>query len=120
MIYLVKIVGMPIVKIGYSESFPERLYNINRSMPFEVESLAERNGSLSLERDIHALCKEFHMKNEWYPDVEFVRQAFFCCPDRYPGLSQKEQTLRKKQEREEYLMAFGCGKINLWGKAVPK
>jgi len=119
-IYLCKLVGMPFLKVGYSENFASRLYSLNRSMPFEVECLAERNGSIALEQDIHKMCADFVLKNEWYPDIALVRDAFFKCFDRYPNLSQKELTLRKKQERKEFLLAYDLGRYNLWGNVIPK
>lgn len=110
MIYMVQIIGMPFLKIGYSENFADRLYWLNRAMPFQVECLAERSGSLSLEKDIHKICVEFLIKNEWYPDVPFVREAFFRTYDRYPRLNQKQLVIAKRDERKEFLAAFGRNK----------
>lgn len=101
MIYLCKIVGMPIVKIGYSEHFPTRLYNINQAMPFTVECLAERNGSIGLEEAVHKKCLPFLIKGEWFVDCEAVRNAFFTEYDPYPELKRKKQRHSFLREREE-------------------
>jgi hypothetical protein len=109
---------MPFLKVGYSENFKDRLYWLNRAMPFEVECLAERSGSLALEKDIHKICVEYLLKNEWYPDLPFVREAFFSVYDRYPGLTQKQLNTAKRREKEEAIMAFGPWRFNISGQAI--
>lgn len=118
MIYLIKIVGMPIIKIGYSENFEKRLFWIRQGMPFDIEVIAERSGSVCLEKDIHKICADYAIKGEWYADLPFVRDAFFCVYDRFPGLNQKQVIKAKEQQKRERIMAFGRYRFNLCGEVV--
>lgn len=110
MIYLCKIVGMPFIKIGYSES-PEKRYAIlNGASPFDIVCLAERSGSRLLEKGIHERCAEYLVKNEWYHDLCAVRDAFFMCYDPEPKCKNAIDIFNlKSRERDERILYFGHG-----------
>lgn len=117
MIYLCKIVDMPILKIGFSLKPKLRYEILENSMPFRIEVLAERNGSKPLEFAIHKSCKDFLIKNEWYIDCDFVKNKFFSEYDPEPKAKSMAdfRIIKEIEEKQRRLYFMPTNPMNSWG-----
>jgi hypothetical protein len=77
MIYLLKCERF--LKVGYTKSFESRLQAIRAAVPFLVEVLMTRGGTLEEEQEFHQAHKDYlagYGGREWYVDApEFRRDA---------------------------------------------
>lgn len=108
MIYLAKVVGQPIYKIGFSNKPKLRYKNLSQANPFYLEPVIERNGSMALEQDVHRACAPYRIKGEWFHECPEVVAAFCKAYDRYPEIKATD-TLGRHRERERHaaMLAFG-------------
>lgn len=108
MIYLIKTVDAPFLKIGFSNNPQGRYKNIQIHCPLEIICLAERNGSPGLEVEIHRSCLEYRIRGEWYKDCDFVRKSFFATYDPYPKCSTLGEINKIKEiQKIERVLYFG-------------
>lgn len=106
MIYLFKIKDMPILKIGYTRAPETRYKSLQGAIPFELILLAERNGSLDLEREVHRRCAAHRINGEWYHDRDEVIDAFCQAYDPHPsGLTRRQYEDIKKIQRLQEIIA---------------
>lgn len=77
MIYLLKCEQF--LKVGFAQSFETRLQAIRAAIPFPVEVLRIREGTLEEEQEFHQEHKDYlvgYGGREWYHDTpEFRRDA---------------------------------------------
>jgi hypothetical protein len=67
-IYVLKAINHNYFKIGVSQNIERRLRDVNSSSPIEVELLFSKKirNAYDLERFIHELIKDYHLRNEWF------------------------------------------------------
>lgn len=76
MIYAIRAVGTPFIKIGFVEGkvggLGRRLETLQTGCPYDLELIAQCPGDLKLERYIHNCLLEAnaHQRGEWFKDCE--------------------------------------------------
>lgn len=65
-IYLIRAAGSRPVKIGYSAAVDERIKNLQKSNPNQLELLWHTPGDLDLERTLHAKFHKYRIHGEWF------------------------------------------------------
>lgn len=73
MLYLVKLDS--VYKIGYSQDVIQRL-NQFRPTHIDVELISTKEGTKKDEKELHKLCKNYHIKNELFHQKDEVIKIF--------------------------------------------
>lgn len=92
MIYLIS--DNSYLKIGYAKDPKKRLRSIQTGN-ISAELLRYKAGSLKDEKKLHEICKQWHVKREWFQNVPEVIQAF----DDYDPFSNEELQVLKEEIR---------------------
>lgn len=65
-VYLIRMVGTNLYKIGYSTDTNKRLSNLGTASPFELELVAKMPGTAADERALHQKYNKHLVRNEWF------------------------------------------------------
>ena len=66
MIYLVKIAGHDLCKVGFTNNIKGRLKSISCECPFEIEIHHIREGTIQKEYVMHYNLRDHHYRGEWF------------------------------------------------------
>lgn len=66
-VYFVRAIGtIGPIKIGATNALPKRLAGMDSSSPYPLECIAHFDGSVDIERRLHALLADHHERKEWF------------------------------------------------------
>lgn len=84
MIYFVRSIGAPFVKIGVAADVAERVKTLQTAYPQELRVQAVLPGSFATERGLHELFESSHHKGEWFrynDKMKYFLRAIRAHPD---------------------------------------
>lgn len=75
MIYAIRAVGTPFIKIGKAKSVGRRLATLQTHSPFDLEILAVANWEDRRERALHRYLQDAHVRGEWFRECEAMTRV---------------------------------------------
>jgi len=77
-IYLVHAIGTNLYKIGFAINPAKRIKDLSTASPFALKMLASREGSGTMEQQMHRCLKEYRVRGEWFEftDEDFIVSIF--------------------------------------------
>jgi len=80
------------VKIGYTDNSPEkRLSSLQVGCPYDLFLYATIKGSEQIERWLHVMFKDGHLRGEWYLLSRAIRYYVWCALNRERMDADKER-----------------------------
>lgn len=65
-VYLIRVIGTDIVKVGWSRRPVNRAHDLQTGCPFDLELTHTMPGTRRDEHTIQSVLGDYHMRGEWY------------------------------------------------------